>query len=129
VNVEARTRISPFVLAAGDAVAIVLFAVIGLANHDEGITLAGIVRNAGPVLIAFAVVAPFAKTYARPGLRSLLVTWAIAVPLGVVIRAVALDRPADGSQVTFGIVTMIATLVLLLAWRGIAATASRARTS
>lgn len=129
MSIATRSPVSPFVLAAGDAVAFVLFAAIGLASHDEGITAAGIVRNAGPVLAAFAAVAPFARTYTRPGIRSLLVTWAIAVPAGVVIRAIALDRPADGSQVTFGIVTMIATAVLLLAWRGIAAAASRARSS
>ena len=129
MSIATRASVSPFVLATGDAVALVLFAVIGLANHDEGITIAGIVRNAGPVVAAFAVVAPFARTYTKPGLRSLLVTWAIAVPLGVAIRAIALDRPADGSQVTFGIVTMIATLVLLLAWRGIATATSRARSS
>ena len=125
--VATRPSVPPLVLAAGDAIALVLFAVIGLANHDEGITVAGIVRNAGPILAAFAVVAPFTGAYTKPGMRSLLLTWAIAVPIGVVIRAVALDRPADGSQVTFGIVTMIATLVLLLAWRGIAVAASRAR--
>ena len=129
MTVETRVRISPFVLAAGDALAIVLFSVIGLANHDEGITVGGIVRNSGPILAAFAVVAPFARTYTKPGLRSLLVTWAIAVPIGVVIRAIALDRPADGSQATFAIVTMITTLILLVAWRGIATVASRARSS
>ncbi|HJR18450.1 MAG TPA: DUF3054 domain-containing protein [Actinomycetota bacterium] len=127
MSVEARRGVSPFVLAAGDAVAVILFAVIGLANHEEGITAGGIARNALPILAAFVVVAPFAGTYARPGLGTLLVTWAIAVPIGVVIRAIVLDRPADGSQVTFGIVTMIATLVLLLSWRGIAALGSRIR--
>ncbi|MGH2785094.1 MAG: DUF3054 domain-containing protein [Actinomycetota bacterium] len=127
MTVRTRRTVPPFVLAAGDAVALILFAVIGLANHDQGITAAGIARNALPIIGAFAVAAPFAGTYTRPGLRTLLVTWAIAVPAGVVIRAIALDRPADGSQVTFGIVTMIATLVLLLAWRGLAALGSRPR--
>ncbi|MGH2728374.1 MAG: DUF3054 domain-containing protein [Actinomycetota bacterium] len=127
MTVDARRGIRPLTLAAGDAIAIILFAVIGLANHDEGITLAGIARNALPILGAWLVVAVFAGTYARPGLRTLLLTWVVAVPFGVVIRAIVLDRPADGSQVTFGIVAMIATLVLLLAWRRLAALGSRAR--
>lgn len=114
-----------FVLAVGDSVAIISFAVIGLANHEEGITLAGIVRNALPILGAWIVASVVIGTYTAPGVRSLLLTWAIAVPLGVAIRAIALHRAADGSQFTFGIVAMIATLVLLLAWRGLAAVGSR----
>lgn len=124
--IAARRAPPPIVLAVGDGIAILLFAIIGLANHDAGITLGGIARNAFPILGAWVVAAAFARTYTEPGVRNLLITWAIAVPAGVAIRAIVLHRPADGSQVTFGIVTMIVTLVLLLAWRGIAALISRA---
>jgi hypothetical protein len=103
----------------------VLFVIVGLTNHDEGITLSGIARTALPILGAWFVVAPFTKTYARPRLRTLLITWVIAVPVGVAIRAIALQRSADDSQVTFGVVAMIATLVLLLLWRGIRALGDR----
>ncbi len=127
MTVAAGRRIRPFALAAGDAIAIILFAVIGLANHDEGITAGGVARNALPILGAWLVVSPIAGTYTRPGVRTLLATWVVAVPAGVVVRAIVLDRPADGSQVTFGIVTMIATLVLLLAWRGLVAIGERVR--
>jgi hypothetical protein len=107
-------------LAVGDAAAIVLFAVVGLANHGEGITLAGLARNTLPILGVWFALAPLVGTYRRPGLRTLVATWAIAVPVGVAIRGVVLHRDADGSQVAFGVVTLIVTLVFLLAWRGIA---------
>ena len=120
------TRRAP-VLAVGDAAAIVLFVIVGLTNHDEGVTLSGIARTALPILGAWFAVSFFTKTYTQPGLRTLLTTWAIAVPIGVAIRAIALHRAADDSQITFGIVAMIATLVFLLAWRGIARLATRRR--
>jgi hypothetical protein len=127
VKAEQRRAISPRYLLIGDAIAIAMFAVIGLASHEEGITAGGIARNALPILAAWFVVAAFAGTYARPGLRTMLITWAIAVPVGVAIRAIVLSRPADGSQVVFGIVTMTVTLVLLLGWRAIAAVVPRRR--
>lgn len=122
-----RRTISPRGLLVGDAIAIAMFAVIGLASHDEGITAGGIARNALPILAAWFVVAAFARTYSRPGLRTLLITWVIAVPVGVAIRAIVLSRPADGSQIVFGIVTMTVTLVLLLGWRAIEAMVSARR--
>jgi hypothetical protein len=127
VKAEERRTISPPYLLIGDAIAIAMFAVIGLASHDEGITAGGVARNALPILAAWFVVAAFAGTYSRPGLRTMLVTWVIAVPVGVAIRAIALSRPADGSQIVFGIVTMTVTLVLLLGWRAIEAVVSKTR--
>ena len=110
----------PWGIAIGDAVAIVLFAVIGLSNHREGITVAGLARNALPIIAVWFAIAPFVGTYARPGFRTMLVAWAVSVPVGVVIRAALLRRDADSSQVIFGLITLATTLVLLSAWRGIA---------
>jgi hypothetical protein len=117
------------VLAVGDAAAIVLFAVIGLANHREGIRAGGLARNTLPILGAWFALTPIVGTYSRPGLRTLLRTWALAVPIGVAVRAIALHRTADGSQAAFGVVTLIVTLGLLLAWRGVAAVIAPRRQS
>ncbi|MFY9587876.1 MAG: DUF3054 domain-containing protein [Actinomycetota bacterium] len=113
----------------GDAAAIVFFVIIGLSNHDEGITLKGIARTALPILGAWFALAPFTKTYARPGLRSLLATWAFAVPVGVAIRAAFLRRSADASQFTFLVVAAIVTLALLFSWRALLALLERRMTS
>lgn len=114
-------------LALGDAAAIVLFVVVGLSNHREGITAIALARTALPLLGAWFAVVPFTRAYARPGTRTLLITWAIAVPIGVAIRAVALHRSADESQVAFAIVTLLVTLVFLLAARAIVGALSRRR--
>ena len=127
MKADERRTISPRYLLIGDAIAITMFAVIGLASHDEGITIGGVARNALPILAAWFFVAAFAGTYSRPGLRTMLITWAIAVPVGVGLRAIVLSRPADGSQIVFAIVTMTVTLALLLGWRAIAAVVSNRR--
>jgi DUF3054 family protein len=123
-----RSRFKPIaMLAAGDAAAFVLFAVIGLINHDEGITVAGLARNALPIIGVWFVVAPFVGTYSRPGFATMVATWAIAVPCGVAIRAVWLHRSASSKQIAFGIVALLSTLVLLSAWRAIASKLGGAR--
>ena len=120
VTGSTRRAVSTRVLASGDALVFVLFAVIGLINHDEGVTLAGIARNALPIIGVWFLVSPFVGTYSKPGFATMVATWAIAVPSGVAIRAVWLHRSASSKQIAFGIVALLSTLVLLSAWRLIA---------
>jgi len=107
-------------LAWGDAVCIVLFAAIGLQTHGEPIGLAGIARNALPILLVWWLVSPFLRTYTRPTWQNLLYTWAIAVSAGVWLRFMVLQKPFDLGYLIFWAVALGATLVLLLAWRGLA---------
>jgi hypothetical protein len=98
----------------------VLWAALGLARHAEGITPAGLARNAGFVILGWFTVAAILKTYARPGVRTLVSTWAAGVTLGVVARWIALRRPIDADEFAFLLVTLIVTLVLLATWRVVA---------
>jgi hypothetical protein len=107
-------------LAWGDALCIVLFAVIGLQTHGEPLSLAGVIRNALPILLVWWLVSPFLRTYTRPSWQNLLYTWAIAVSAGVWLRFMALQKPFDLGYLIFWVVALGATLVLLLAWRGLA---------
>ncbi|GIW30383.1 MAG: hypothetical protein KatS3mg075_799 [Meiothermus sp.] len=107
-------------LAWGDALCIVLFAVIGLQTHGEPLSLAGILRNALPILLVWWLVSPFLRTYTRPSWQNLLYTWAIAVSAGVWLRFMVLQKPFDLGYLIFWAVALGATLVLLLAWRGLA---------
>ncbi len=108
------------ILAWGDALCIVLFAVIGLQAHGEPLSLAGVIRNALPILLVWWLVSPFLRTYTRPSWQNLLYTWAIAVSAGVWLRFMALQKPFDLGYLIFWVVALGATLVLLLAWRGLA---------
>jgi hypothetical protein len=116
-----RRTLPPWGLALGDVAAIVLFAAVGLLNHDEGITLSGLARNVLPILGVWFAIAPFTGVYKRPGFQTMILTWAIAIPIGVAIRGVALHRAADEQQIAFAIVTLVVTLVFLSAWRAITA--------
>jgi hypothetical protein len=77
---ERTTRRVSRMLAWGDAVCIVLFAAIGLQTHGEPIGLAGIARNALPILLVWWLVSPFLRTYTRPTWQNLLYTWAAGGP-------------------------------------------------
>ncbi|GIW24620.1 DUF3054 domain-containing protein [Meiothermus sp.] len=116
----AKTRRVGRLLAWGDAICIVLFAIIGLQTHGEPVSLSGIVRNALPILLVWWLIAPFLRTYTRPTWRNLLFTWAIAVSTGVWLRFMVLQKPFDLGYLIFWAVTLGATLILLLAWRGLA---------
>jgi Protein of unknown function (DUF3054) len=118
----------PWVLVVGDAVAVALFAPLGLLSHEEGITLAGLARNALPVTVGFLAAAALVGTYRRPGLRSMLPAWALGVTAGVLARAAILGHGYGRTTFTFLGVTLAVTLAFLLAWRGIAAVVARRRT-
>ncbi len=108
-------------LAWGDAICIVLFAVIGLKTHGEPFSFSGIFRNALPILLVWWLVAPFLRTYTRPTWQNLLYTWALAVSTGVWLRFMVLQKPFDTGYLVFWAVALAATLALLLAWRGLVA--------
>jgi Protein of unknown function (DUF3054) len=118
---KTRTRNVPSaVLVVGDAAVFVLWAALGLAHHAEGITVAGLGRNAGYVALGWFAAAVALRTYTRRGVARFLATWAGGVTLGVVIRWIALRRPVNGDEFAFLFVTLVVTLVLLLAWRAAA---------
>lgn len=114
-------------LALGDALAIVLFAVIGLASHREALSLGGVVRNALPILVVWFLVAPFLRTYSAPSWRNLLYTWAIAVSAGVWLRFMVLGHPFGIGFFVFWAIALAFTLILLLAWRLLARALLRRR--
>jgi hypothetical protein len=108
-------------LAAGDAGAIVVFVVIGLSTHDEGVTAGAVVRVAGPILGLGFVAALHFGTYRRPAIRTLLPAWAAAVAGGILIRYAIFHRPATVPKLlVFLCVGLAFTLLFLLAWRVVA---------
>jgi hypothetical protein len=123
------TTVSPVVLAVGDGLVFVLWAALGLMHHEEGVTLAGLVRNAGPILVGWFAAALALRTYARPGLARFLATWAIGITAGVLLRSAVLTKPWNGDEFAFLGVTLAVTLVMLLLWRGIVLAIGRARAS
>jgi hypothetical protein len=112
-------------LVVGDCLVFIAFSLIGLKNHEEGITLNGIVRNAVPFGAAWLMAATLTGLY-RPGwqhsedglLQKVGTAWLPAWALGLALRSFYVWHwpvPAFG-----GVVLITAGLMLVL-WRTIAA--------
>src|SRR5207302_4884684 len=108
------------VVASGDAVALVLFAVIGLASHHKGLGAHSLVRDAVPVLVGWFAAALVFGAYRRPSVAAFAASWAVGVGGGALVRGMVLGRHVLGARyLTFVGVTLGVTLVFLLAWRGL----------
>jgi hypothetical protein len=125
----AAGRASAPVVAAGDLAALLAFAAVGRASHGEPMDVGAIVDTAGPFVAAWFTAASALGGYSaearpkagEPGGAALSVAklWAVAVPLGIVLRSLA--RGYAPPPVFVG-VTMGVTLFVMVGWRaGLAA--------
>jgi hypothetical protein len=116
------------ILIGGDAVIFMFFAFTGRETHAPG--AANLIVNALPTLLTFLIVwftiAAVGRVYRsevvtnpRAALLRTLITWLIAAPIAIVMRAVLLGRTAIPWQ--FVAVTMGLVGALLLWWHGGAA--------
>jgi len=124
-DVAERRSVIPFVVA--DAIALLVFVVAGIRSHHEVGALDLFLRNAVPLEAAWFAVAALAATYRRPGIRSLLRTWIVAVPLGLVVRSMWVGSPAGSRLLVFVAIGLAFTLLFLLAGRGVVGLVERRR--
>ena len=108
-----------------DAAALVVFVLVGIRGHHTG-TVDGFLRNAIPFLGVWFLVAWLAHTYRRPGWRSLLRNWIVAVPAGLLVRTLIVGSPGGGRLLVFIAVGLAFTLLFLVIGRVLARMASRA---
>ena len=112
--------------ALADAAALVVFVLIGLRGHRVS-TVEGFLRTAVPLLAAWFLVAWLAHAYRRPGWRSLLRTWIVAVPVGLLVRTLIVGSPKGVRILVVIAVGLAFTLVLLVIGRLLARLLHRAR--
>lgn len=117
----------PTLAVACDAAALVVFAVIGLLSHTHGVSARGLARDALPLLGGWFVAATLFRLYARPSRARLAQTWLAGVAGGVVVRALVLGHHAVGREAAFLGVSLVFTLVFVLAARLAAGLATRSR--
>jgi hypothetical protein len=117
MEVGLTTTRRPGLLPLADALGIVTFATVGLLSHDHALSLTGYVRDALPVLGGWFAAALVFGAYRNPSMRTLLLTWIVGVPLGILVRALALGRDLDGDQAVFLGISLAFTLLFVLAWR------------
>jgi hypothetical protein len=115
VSTAARARLLPL----ADTLGILTFATVGLLSHDHALSLSGYARDALPVLVGWFAAAMVFGAYRRPSRRSFLLTWLVGVPLGILIRGIALGRSPDGDQAVFLGITLVFTLLFMLGWRAV----------
>jgi hypothetical protein len=94
---------------------VLLFAVVGRASHDEGLTLAGVARTAWPFLAGTAAglgLAAFAHDDPR-STRAGIRVWLLTVVVGLLLR-----RLTDaGTAPSFVVVATVVLGALFLGWR------------
>jgi hypothetical protein len=109
-----------------DAAALVVFVLIGLRGHRVG-TIEGFLRTATPLLGCWFLLAWLTHAYRRPGWRSLLRTWIVAVPVGLLIRTLIVGSPNGVRILVFIAVGLAFTLAFLVLGRLLVRLVSRAR--
>ena len=111
-----RGGAAPLWYVLADATALVVFVVVGLRAH-RGDTVEGFLRNAVPLLAVWFLVAWRARTYLRPGWRSLLMCWIAAVPIGLLVRTVLVGSPRGARILVFVGIGLAFTLLFLVLGR------------
>jgi hypothetical protein len=115
-------------LVVSDVAALVVFVLAGMRSHHGGTYLEVFLRNAIPLLGAWGLTALVLHTYRAAGIGSLLRTWIVAVPAGIVVRSLWVGSPSTLADfATFLVVALVFTLLFLLAGRGLVAAAARLR--
>jgi Protein of unknown function (DUF3054) len=114
-------------IAVADAVALVLFVVAGIRSHHEVGALDLFLRNAVPLEVAWFAVSALTATYRRPGIRTLLWTWIVAVPTGLAVRSIWVGSPSGSRLLVFAGIGLSFTLLFLLAGRALVQRIDRRR--
>jgi hypothetical protein len=108
-----------------DAFALIAFVLVGIRSHHESGAASLFLRNAVPLLAAWFVAAVAVGTYRRPSTRTLLITWVLAVPVGLLGRSLIVGSPTGGRLVTFLGVGLAFTLLFLVVGRLLVAVIGR----
>lgn len=114
-------------LIVADALALILFVVVGLRSHRIGAVPEVAARNAIPLAIAWVVVALAVGTYRRGDVRSLALTWAIAVPVALLARTWWVGSPTGERIAVFVGVGLAFTLLFLAIGRTVVALVTTTR--
>jgi Protein of unknown function (DUF3054) len=114
-------------LALCDAIALAVFVAVGLRSHRIGAAAEIAMRNALPLAVMWVAVALAVGTYRRRDVASLLVTWAVAVPVALLARTWWVGSPQGARIAVFVGVGLAFTLLFLLIGRGAVAALTHTR--
>lgn len=101
----------------GDAASLLLFTAVGLRFHMIPLGPTEMLRTGVPLLAAWFLVAAVTGTYRAPGVPRFLVTWLVAVPLGLAARHILLGRTFGPGFLIFIGIALGLTLAFVGGWR------------
>ena len=106
-----------------DALAVVVFVIVGRDTHDEAGTVAGVAETAAPFLIALVVPWAVARAWRRPAAtRTGASVAALTVAVGMSLRRLLFD---EGTAFAFVVVASVFLGLAFAGWRAAARAASR----
>ncbi len=100
-----------------DACALTAFVVTGAASHHDAGIVVVVVRNLVPLGAAWALSAVVVGTYRRRSWVALTLTWAVAAPVGILVRSWVVGSPTGWELGTFLLVGSGFSLLYLGAGR------------
>jgi hypothetical protein len=119
--VRATVTSRSLALLAGDLVCFLVFALLGLRSHEDGITGSGVLRAAAPFQAGWllaGLVPFFHESLAAHRSTGVLRRWLPAWAMGLALRSLAFGR---AFAPTFAMISFVVNLGLLLFWRSLLA--------
>ncbi|WP_198671523.1 DUF3054 domain-containing protein [Desertihabitans aurantiacus] len=113
----------PVLVMLTDVAAVLLFVLVGRANHAEGLSPLGVLQTAAPFLLALVAAWALTRPWQVPprlpatALRAALLVWAVTALGGLLLRGLL-----EGAvpPLSFALVTVLTLGVLLVGWRLVA---------
>ena len=119
--------VPPWAAGAIDGLAILGFTTAGVVSHRGALPPAAFAEDALPLLGGWFAAAAVFRLYGLRTWRAILLTWAIGIPVGVLVRAAMLGRLGEPRQLAFLVTTLALSLVFVLAARALVALAYRGK--
>ena len=104
-----------------DVLAIAAFVLIGMPSHSDAAAVSIFLRNFVPFTSSWLVVAWLVGTYRPPTPIGLIATLLIAIPIGVLLRALWVRSWSAGEVLTFALVALVFATILIGLGRAISA--------
>jgi len=104
-----------------DVLGIAAFVLIGMRSHSDAAAVSIFLRNFVPFTGSWVVVAWLVGTYRPPTPIGLIATLLIAIPIGVLLRALWVRSWSAGEVLTFALVALVFATMLIGLGRAISA--------
>jgi glycopeptide antibiotics resistance protein len=96
-----------------DVLALAAFVLIGMRSHSDAAAVSIFLRNFVPFTGSWLVVAWLVGTYRPPTTIGLIATLLIAIPIGVLLRALWVRSWTAGEVLTFALVALVFATMLI----------------